>query len=238
MRQQQVVMVAVSKALKSSSTGTKTVTKAEGQTIDEQDEQIDTILYEKLRQLRKQQAEAQSVPPYVIFHDATLRLMAQQQPTSLAEFGKLSGIGDRKRSQYGEIFIQLIQAHQQDYPAPPTPLPPPQSSNSVSGTVLESLTLFQLGLDIEQIALQRGLKPPTIWTHLTQALQSKQLCEPTAIDRVMSPASQAAIHQAIEIVGTESLRDIFDHLQGEYTYGEIRFVLALQSLPSEEVRSQ
>jgi ATP-dependent DNA helicase RecQ len=228
MRQQQVVMVAVTKSLKSSSTGTK-AELADDRTADEP---IDTLLYDKLRQLRKQQAEAQSVPPYVIFHDSTLRLMAQQQPTSLAEFGKLSGIGDRKRSQYGEIFIQLIQAHRQDYPAPPESLPAPQSSRSISGTVLESFTLFQQGLDIEQIALQRGLKAPTIWTHLTQAVQSKQLCEPSEIARVLSPKSQTAIHQAIEIVGTVSLRDIFDHLQGEYTYGEIRFVIALQSLPS------
>ena len=228
MRQQHVVMVAVPKALKSS-TGTKELAGN-----DATDELIDTILYEKLRQQRKQLAEAQSVPPYAIFHDATLRLMAQQQPTSLAEFGKLSGIGDRKRSQYGEIFIQLIQAHQQEYPAPPKSLQSPQlpqSSRSVSGTVLESLILFQQGLDIEQIALQRGLKATTIWTHLTQAVRSNQLSEPSEIARVISQADRTAILQAVEIVGTAaSLRDIFDHLQGQYTYGEIRFAIALKTL--------
>jgi ATP-dependent DNA helicase RecQ len=233
MRQQHVVTIAVPKALKASSADPKAPTGD-----DAADEPIDPILYEKLRQLRKQQAEAQAVPPYIIFHDATLRLMAQQQPTSLAEFGKLSGIGDRKRSLYGEIFIQLIQAHQRDYPAPPKILQTsetpeaPQASRSVSGTVLESLILFQQGLDIEQIALQRGLKAPTIWTHLTQAVQSNQLCEPSEIDRIISQAAQTAIFQAVEIVGTTSLRDIFDHLQGQYTYGEIRFVISLQSLPS------
>ncbi len=225
MRQQHVVTIAVSKALKSSSAGSKELADDNSADIP-----IDTILYEKLRQQRKQLAEAQSVPPYVIFHDATLRLMSQQQPTNLVEFGKLSGIGDRKRSQYGEIFTQLIQAHQQDYPAPPKTLPAPQSSSSISGTVLESFTLFQQGLDIEQIALQRGLKAPTIWTHLTQAVESKQLSERSEIARVISQAAQTDILQAIEIVGTATLKDIFDHLQSKYTYGEIRFVLTLANL--------
>jgi ATP-dependent DNA helicase RecQ len=192
----------------------------------EDDVAIDAILYEQLRQLRKRLAEEQSVPPYIIFHDATLRLMAQQQPTSLEAFGKLSGIGDRKRAQYGEIFIQLIQSHQERHPTPSQPASVPKSASSLSGTALESLDLFQQSLDIEQIALQRGLKPTTIWTHLTQAVRAEQI-EPSEIDRILPQASQAAIVEAIEAIGAESLRNLFDHLNSQYTYDEIRLTLVL-----------
>ncbi|WP_019498814.1 DNA helicase RecQ [Pseudanabaena sp. PCC 6802] len=221
LRQQRPVTIAIARRT--------TPEKSDG--IETAEATIDTILYEKLRKLRKRLAEEQSVPPYAVFHDGTLRLMAQHQPTSLEAFGKLSGIGDRKRSQYGETVIQLIQAHQQDYPFhPPQPTfsrSPRSSASSLSETALESLTLFQQGLDIGQIAQRRGLKPPTIWTHLTEAVRLNLISASSEIERIIPQSSQNEIIVAIETVGTESLRNIFDHLKGKYTYDQIRMTLVL-----------
>jgi ATP-dependent DNA helicase RecQ len=222
LRQQRPVTIAIAKRV-------ATPARSEGAELGE-DAPIDTILYEQLRQLRKSLAEEQSIPPYVVFHDATLRLMAQQQPTSLEAFGKLSGIGERKRSQYGEIFIQLIQAHQQEYPfSPPPSLAQPlrSSASALSDTALESLTLFQQDLNIEEIAHRRGLKPPTIWTHLAQAARLNLISDPAEIERIISQASQAEIIAAIQVAGAESLRNIFDRLNGQYTYDQIRMTLVL-----------
>jgi ATP-dependent DNA helicase RecQ len=159
-----------------------------------------------------------------------LRSIAQQQPTSLEAFGRLPGIGDRKRSQYGKIFIQLIEAYQEEHPVSSTSLAfsePPGSASSLSNTAIESLTLFQQGLNIEQIAHQRGLKPPTIWMHLTQAVRLNLISDPAEIERVIPQSSQNEIIAAIEAVGTESLRNIFDRLNGKYTYDRIRMTLVL-----------
>ena len=53
-------------------------------------------------------ARAQNVPPYVVFHDATLAEMVRRRPQSLDELGALSGIGERKLAAFGEQFLQVI----------------------------------------------------------------------------------------------------------------------------------
>jgi ATP-dependent DNA helicase RecQ len=65
-------------------------------------------LFEQLRNLRKRLSDAQGVPPYVVFSDASLRQMAQRQPVTLADFAGISGVGDRKLAQYGPEFTAVI----------------------------------------------------------------------------------------------------------------------------------
>jgi ATP-dependent DNA helicase RecQ len=70
----------------------------------------DQALYEALRQRRTELARDQEVPPYVIFHDATLRAMAEHRPTTPAAFGQISGVGAVKLERYGEAFMDVIRA--------------------------------------------------------------------------------------------------------------------------------
>ena len=51
------------------------------------------------------------MPPYVVFHDATLREMAARRPASLAELGEISGVGARKLEAYGDAFVLVIRQH-------------------------------------------------------------------------------------------------------------------------------
>lgn len=69
---------------------------------------IDTTLWEALRECRRQLAEEQRIPPYIIFHDSTLQAMCLQRPRSLAAFGDLPGVGARKQEKYGQAFLQVI----------------------------------------------------------------------------------------------------------------------------------
>ena len=71
---------------------------------------IDIGLWEALREARRQLAEAQGVPPYVIFHDKTLQAMAVHMPTSLAEFSRLPGVGERKLGKYGQVFLDVLES--------------------------------------------------------------------------------------------------------------------------------
>jgi len=71
----------------------------------------DRSLFDVLRALRKQLADEHGLPPYVIFHDATLREMAEQRPATLHEFARIRGIGEAKLSRYGARFIEKIQQH-------------------------------------------------------------------------------------------------------------------------------
>jgi len=69
-------------------------------------------LFETLRELRRDIARAQGVPPYVVFADATLREMATARPDSLAGLARISGVGAKKLENYGAAFLAAISAHQ------------------------------------------------------------------------------------------------------------------------------
>jgi len=88
-------------------------TTARKQTKAPLPDDINVGLWEALRECRRQLAEDQGVPPYVIFHDSTLQEMCVSQPTSIAQFGELSGVGERKREKYGEAFLAVIAAQLQ-----------------------------------------------------------------------------------------------------------------------------
>ena len=72
---------------------------------------IDVGLWEALRERRRVLAEDQGVPPYVIFHDSTLQEMCIALPRNPAQFGRLTGVGERKLGKYGEAFIDVIENH-------------------------------------------------------------------------------------------------------------------------------
>jgi ATP-dependent DNA helicase RecQ len=68
----------------------------------------DQELWEELRECRKYLAEENNVPPYVIFHDATLKEMVDIMPMSASEFLTLTGVGDSKLEKYGADFIEIV----------------------------------------------------------------------------------------------------------------------------------
>jgi ATP-dependent DNA helicase RecQ len=72
-------------------------------------------LWAALRQCRRNLAEEQNVPAYVIFGDATLKQMLERRPDDLAAMHTLSGVGDRKLAAYGEAFLAVLKAHAQRY---------------------------------------------------------------------------------------------------------------------------
>jgi DNA helicase-2/ATP-dependent DNA helicase PcrA len=68
----------------------------------------DEALYERLVAWRLNESRERSVPAFVIFTDATLRAIAELQPTTEAELLKISGIGARKLADYGEVVLELL----------------------------------------------------------------------------------------------------------------------------------
>ena len=70
----------------------------------------DIALFEALRSVRRQLAADAGLPPYVIFHDSTLRAMAATRPRNAAALGRIAGVGDRKLASYGTAFLATINA--------------------------------------------------------------------------------------------------------------------------------
>ncbi|MDB9444893.1 DNA helicase RecQ [Anabaena sp. CS-542/02] len=182
------------------------------------------ILLQLLRSLRKQLADEQSVAPYVVFQDSTLRLMAQVQPQSLTEFGKLSGVGSHKLAQYGEKFLAEITAYRREQGISTTKHDSSGTlalKNLPNDTELTTLRLHQQGLSVGEIARQRNLSPSTIFTHLSQLMAKNQ---PVDLNQLVPLEHQQKIWQVLEILGDVSLTPIKQQLGENYTFDEIRLV--------------
>lgn len=169
-------------------------------------------LFQRLRALRKRLANEQSVAPYIIFGDSTLKLMAQQQPQTLEAFAQLSGVGEYKLANYGQPFVEEIQAHCREW----------QQAN-LSDTQALTLQLHEQGLDIAAIAEKRSLSPKTICDHLAELIEKRQSVD---LDRLVSVESQQSIRDAIATVGAATLKPIYEHLAERYSYDEIKLVRA------------
>jgi ATP-dependent DNA helicase RecQ len=68
-------------------------------------------LWQALRDCRKKLAEQQGIAPFMVFHDATLRLMAVEQPTTTHELLQISGVGQSKLNNYGDAFLAVIRMY-------------------------------------------------------------------------------------------------------------------------------
>lgn len=82
----------------------------------EGDIECDEILFARLRELRKKLADERGVPAYIIFGDATLRQMARDYPVRVTELEGITGVGEKKRAEFGEAFVHAIAAFLQDNP--------------------------------------------------------------------------------------------------------------------------
>ena len=89
----------------------KDATRSRSRADVESWEDVDRSLFERLRAVRLATARERGVPPYVIFHDATLREMARLRPTSLAALLEVKGVGARKADDIGELFLSAIRGH-------------------------------------------------------------------------------------------------------------------------------
>ncbi|PSB67895.1 DNA helicase RecQ, partial [filamentous cyanobacterium CCP1] len=190
------------------------------------------LLFDRLRALRKQIANEQSLPPYQVFGDSSLKLMAQQQPCTLEDFATISGVGSYKLSQYGSRFVEVIRTFCEEQGITPrhstlSGLPfnePAVPTRPVlSRTHFITFDLHQTGLTPDEIAEKRNLRLTTVYEHLALLLEAGHAID---LDTIVPPDRQTQMEKAIEAVGGLSLRAIRDRLGEQYDYGEIRLVRA------------
>ena len=72
------------------------------------DTSVDGPLWDALREQRLKLAHTQGVPPYVIFHDASLQEMLETRPRTLEEFTTITGVGEKKLKRYGQVFLNVL----------------------------------------------------------------------------------------------------------------------------------
>ena len=174
----------------------------------------DNRLWEALRLCRKTLADENDVPPFVIFHDATLSEMMERQPGNHEQLLLINGVGESKLKKYGDIFLKVINDHKK------------KEQQDATDTVGESLSLFRSGMDINTIASQRNLKPSTIYSHLADCIEQGELELGDVIELKQQEIN--IIHEALLNTDTDSrkLKPVFDALDGIYDYDILRCVQA------------
>ena len=68
-------------------------------------------LFNALRKWRREEAQEQEIPPYVIFHDSVLRDIAMEKPQDLDMLGDIKGVGRSKLERYGEAVLDVLAMH-------------------------------------------------------------------------------------------------------------------------------
>lgn len=196
----------------------------------------DRELFELLRKLRKELADGQNVPPYVVFADKTLIEMATYFPQARASLRRMYGVGETKLEKYGTAFLREISryCHERGLAEkskttadnkPPAGTAPATAKNLLIGTA------FNGGKSIAALAQQFNLKPNTIMEHLHKyvcqghTLREKGLLEHSRLD----PATRTETLTIFEKLGTAYLKPVFDALSEKVSYDELH-VLRLYSL--------
>lgn len=189
---------------------------------------IDSDLYEALREVRLKLAQAEEVPAYIIFSNKTLEDMASKLPNNEEEFLTVEGVGAVKADKYAGQFLPVIQEflsakkkkqknfnlEEQDTPS--------VSDNSKHSSHLESAEYAEQDLTPYEIAIERGLTESTVLNHLLQAAEEGQLEE---FNADVPYFRKRSIKDAFQKIGAESLKPIKEYLTDEITYEEIRYVL-------------
>ena len=187
----------------------------------------DEVLFGRLRELRKRIADERDVPAYIIFSDVSLRQMARNYPASESEFARISGVGEKKLREFGDIFLGEIAAHLQTNPrqifADDSFVVPLPQRSSLGDTARETLRRFRAGDAPAQIASARGLVAGTIYGHLATAIEAGEKID---LAQLLDAEAQAEIAAAFKRTGWGNIVGARELLGKKYDYGLLRIFRA------------
>jgi ATP-dependent DNA helicase RecQ len=192
---------------------------------DAADSEYDRDLFEKLRLLRKKLADEYGIPPFVVFGDLALRQMALYLPQSETNFAKISGVGEAKLKQYGDIFTEVIRDYAKHNNLNEKDVPVKMSArsrrlNSLGSTYRETQKLLLKKKSIEEIASLRGVSAETIISHIEKLVRSGEVID---ID-YLKPSSErfAPIKTAFQGSGGLALWPVRELLGEQFSYEELK----------------
>lgn len=179
--------------------------------------QFETAMFDHLRQLRKQIAEKEQIPAYVVFSDATLKEMVDKLPVTGIQLEQVSGVGREKLQRYGEIFTQTIRKFMVH--ATETGI-----KKVKGGTYLITLELFEGGKTPFEIAQKREIAEGTVFGHLARLVEDGHALD---LDRVLTSEERATVLKAWQLCGKpEEIAPVYEMLGESIFPSKIRLVIA------------
>jgi ATP-dependent DNA helicase RecQ len=189
-------------------------------------------LFEALREMRRKIAFAANLPPYVIFHDETLKAISRQLPRDPAELRAVRGCGERKTQAYGTQTLKVVETFLQNHPEA-QPIVAEDRAHSKQSAAVGALSptfeltwkLWEQGKNVAEIAAERRLTPSTIFDHLGRLLREGRTID---LERQLSKDRISMIENALARVGADRLTQVKILLPEDFSYDEIRLVMEQQ----------
>lgn len=194
-------------------------------------ENYEVALFDELRACRRILAEEENVPAYIVLSDASLIELATYLPHSKDDFRKIAGFGQTKIEKYGQQFWEVVTRYCKSQGltsrmhlkgVSTSKRPRTERPERETDTKQQSFNLFNQGHSIDKIALLRNLSPGTIEGHLAFYVQQGKI----AIEQLMDVTHVPTIQKAIENSSGSALTPIKEILGDEYSFGEIKMVMA------------
>ncbi len=192
-------------------------------------ESFDEDLFEKLRELRYSLAMEKGFAPFMIFHDSSLREMASFFPQDRESLLSIKGVGEKKYESYGQAFIELIKSYAEEKEIKPI------NNNKVEIQREDLLDRYKTtyncyleNLSLKEISEKRNFTENTIIEHL---IKSEKEGNPVDWSKFIDdPIKEEKILKTISQTGLDKLKPIKDQLGENYTYEEIKLVIAKNQL--------
>jgi len=191
---------------------------------------FDLELFETLRRARRAKAEELGVPPFVVFGDAALRDMARKKPTDTQAFLGVSGVGAYKCDTFGDYFVEVIREFLEVHPdaaprdgAAEEPPKPRRAKTPKNDTFRRAAELFARGVSLPEASEALNRRPGTLGDYLAEYIRTNAIVDPSPW---VEPGVAEKVKEAVEAVGADRLRPIFDYLDGQVPYETIRVCIA------------
>lgn len=190
----------------------------------------DHPLFEVLREVRKEIAQGEGVPPFVIFSDQTLKDMCAKMPQSDSELLTVKGIGEHKLVKYGSHFLQAVQHFIEENPNYAETVKTEvvterkKSGKASANSHLETYEMYKQFIDLDEIAKERGLSRQTIENHLIRCFEDGMEVDWNSF---VPSEYESLIEAAVQ--NTEGgLKSIKEQLPNEVSYFMIRAYLQIR----------
>ncbi|MDR4902128.1 DNA helicase RecQ [Bacillus mycoides] len=190
----------------------------------------DHPLFEVLREVRKEIAQGEGVPPFVIFSDQTLKDMCAKMPQSDSELLTVKGIGEHKLMKYGSHFLQAVQHFIEDNPNYAETIKTEvvseskKSGKASANSHLETYEMYKQGIDLDEIAKERSLSRQTIENHLIRCFEDGMEVDWNSF----VPAEYESLIETAVQNAEGGLKSIKDQLPNEVSYFMIRAYLQIR----------
>ena len=190
----------------------------------------DHPLFEVLREVRKEIAQGEGVPPFVIFSDQTLKDMCVKMPQSDSELLTVKGIGEHKLVKYGSRFLQAVQHFIEENPNYAETIKTEvvserkKSGKASANSHLETYEMYKQGIDLNEIAKERNLSRQTIENHLIRCYEDGM-----EVDwQSFGPAEYESLIETAVQNADGGLKSIKEQLPNEVSYFMIRAYLQIR----------